>query len=83
MLRSARTELLSTRAPNTSVAVVATRSPSLKELNSDGRELSSDEMLSMMHQEPRLVRRPLVRIGGRLLVGASIQAVEEALVGNK
>ena len=32
-----------------------------------------------MLQEPRLVRRPLLLMDGKLLVGANIKAVEAAL----
>ena len=59
----------------------AWRSPSLKQKGMAGRELSEEEMVALMLQEPRLVRRPLVRIGGRLLVGTSLKAIEAALEG--
>ena len=36
-------------------------------------------MLALLLQEPRLVRRPLARVGGRLLVGANPKAVEAFL----
>ena len=57
----------------------ARRSPSLAKLGLADRELSEAEMLGLMLKEPRLIRRPLVRLGGRLLVGASPKAVEAAL----
>ena len=57
----------------------ARRSPSLKKMGLADQDLSAEQMLSLMLQEPRLVRRPLVRIGGRLLVGANLKAVEAAL----
>ena len=60
-------------------AMFANRSPSLKKLGLAGKELSDAEMVSLMLQEPRLVRRPLVRMDGKLLVGANIEAVEAAL----
>ena len=59
----------------------ARRSPSLKQLGLAGQELAEDQMLALMLQEPRLVRRPLVKIGDRLLVGGSVKAIEEALAG--
>ncbi len=59
--------------------IFARRSPSLKTLGLADQDLSDEQMVSLMLQEPRLVRRPLVRIGGRLLVGANIKAVEAAL----
>ena len=59
--------------------IFARRSPSLKKMGLADQDLSDEQMVSLMLQEPRLVRRPLVRIGGRLLVGANIKAVEAAL----
>ena len=60
-------------------AMFARRSPSLKKLGLADKELSDQEMVSLMLQEPRLVRRPLVLIDGKLLAGANIKAVEAAL----
>lgn len=59
----------------------AWRSPSLKKMGLAGQELSEDQMLDLMLQEPRLVRRPLIKIGDRLLIGSSTKAIEEALPG--
>ena len=63
------------------VQIFARRSPSLKKMGLADQDLSDEQMVSLMLQEPRLVRRPLVRMGGRLLVGANIKAVEAALSG--
>jgi arsenate reductase-like glutaredoxin family protein len=63
--------------------IFARRSPSLKKMGLADQDLSDEKMVSLMLQEPRLVRRPLVRIGGRLLVGANIKAVEAALSGGR
>ena len=57
----------------------ARRSPSLKQLGLADQELSDEKMVELMLQEPRLVRRPLVRIANRLLIGANIKAVEAVL----
>ena len=59
----------------------AWRSPSLKKLGLAGQELSEPEMLRLMLEEPRLIRRPLVRIEDRLLVGANLKILEAALEG--
>ena len=59
----------------------ARRSPSLKNMGLADKELSEGEMLELMLKEPRLVRRPLVRLGGQLLVGANLKAVDAALAG--
>lgn len=61
--------------------IFANRSPSLKKMGLAGQELSDSEMLDLMLKEPRLVRRPLVRLGDRLLVGANLKAVQAALDG--
>ena len=59
--------------------IFARRSPSLKKMGLADKELSDDEMIKLMLQEPKLVRRPLLRVGGKLLVGAGNAAVEEAI----
>ena len=57
----------------------ARRSPSLKSMGVADQEISEGKMLELMLQEPLLVRRPLVNLGGKLLVGANLKAVEAAL----
>jgi len=59
--------------------IFARRSPSLKQMGLAGQELSDNKMVELMLQEPRLVRRPLVNLGGKLLVGANLKTVEAAL----
>ena len=59
--------------------IFAWRSPSLKKLGLADKALSEVEMVSLMLREPRLVRRPLIRMDGKMLVGANIKAVEAAL----
>ena len=60
-------------------AIFASRSPSLKKMELTAAELSDERKLSLMLEEPRLVRRPLVRLGDRLLIGASVKNITEAL----
>ena len=60
-------------------AMFASRSPSLKKLGLNPAELSDDRKLSLMLEEPRLVRRPIVRLGDRLIIGASLKAITDAL----
>lgn len=60
-------------------AMFASRSPSLKKMGLTASELSDERKFSLMLEEPRLVRRPLVRLGDRLLIGASVKAITEAL----
>lgn len=59
--------------------IFARRSPSLKQMGLADQELTDEKMVELMLQEPRLVRRPLVNLGGKLLVGANLKAVEAAL----
>lgn len=60
----------------------ARRSPSLKQMGLAGQELSDQDMMQLMLKEPRLIRRPLVRLPGRLIVGANLKTVEAALAGS-
>ncbi len=62
-------------------AMFASRSPSLKKMGLVAAELTDERKLSLMLEEPRLVRRPIVRLGGQLLVGANIKAITQALSG--
>ena len=60
-------------------AVFAARSPSLKKMGLTAAELSDDRKVSLMLEEPRLVRRPIIRLGDRLIIGASLKAITEAI----
>ena len=57
----------------------AWNSPSFKDLGLSAAALDDDRLLELMVQEPRLIRRPLVSVEGRLVIGASQKALEEAL----
>ena len=59
-------------------------SPSRRKLGIDRDEMSEDELVALMLQEPRLIRRPLIEIDGELLPPISgsakiQQALEDAL----
>ena len=60
-------------------SIFARRSPSLKILGLADKELSDDEMIKLMLQEPKLVRRPLIKVGNRLMIGSGNTAVAEAI----
>ena len=60
-------------------AIFAARSPSLKKMGLTAAELSDERKVSLMLEEPRLVRRPIVRLGDRLIIGASLKAITEAI----
>ena len=60
-------------------SIFARRSPSLKILGLADKELSDDEMIKLMLQEPKLVRRPLIKVGNRLMIGSGNAAVADAI----
>jgi len=46
------------------------RSPSFKKIGVDQNKLGEDDLKTLMLREPRLIRRPLVRIGDGVFFGA-------------
>lgn len=59
--------------------IFARRSPSLKQMGLADKELSEDEIIRLMLQEPKLVRRPLMRVRDKLMVGGAPAAVHAAI----
>ena len=55
------------------------RSPSFKQLGMERDKLTDNELINLMLKEPRLVRRPIVRIGGKVYFGAD-KSVLESLI---
>ena len=55
------------------------RSPSFKKLGLDREKLSDNELIDLMLQEPRLVRRPVVRIGNDVYFSADKSVLEGIL----
>ena len=55
------------------------RSPSFKAMNLDPASLGGDDLVRLMLQEPRLIRRPLTRAGDELVVGTSKGWLERVL----
>lgn len=56
--------------------IFARRSPSLKQMGLAGQDLSEDEMVNLMLQEPKLVRRPMVRVEDRMFVGGGASVLD-------
>ena len=56
--------------------IFAKRSPSLKQMGLAGQDLSEDEMVRLMLQEPKLVRRPMMRIGDQVFVGGGASVMD-------
>ena len=61
------------------VEIFAWRSPSVKNLGLQGKELDDYEMLQFMQKEPRLIRRPIIKIGKETIIGANIKVIAEKL----
>jgi arsenate reductase-like glutaredoxin family protein len=74
--RSEIMELLKSKSPS---AMFNFRSPSFKQLGLERDKLSDSELIGLMLKEPRLVRRPVVRIDGRVYFGAD-KSVLESLI---
>lgn len=59
--------------------IFAWRSPSVKHLGLQGKDLDDHEMLQFMQKEPRLIRRPIIKIGNETIIGANIKVITEKL----
>lgn len=58
--------------------VFSWNSPSFKRLGLKREDLGDDQLISMMLEEPRLIRRPLTSVGSTLIVGSDRSALEQA-----
>ena len=55
------------------------KSPSFKKLGLDAAGLDNEKLIELMLKEPRLVRRPVVRIGNEVYFGADRKKLESLL----
>ena len=55
------------------------RSPSFKNMGLDREKLGNDELIKLMLKEPRLVRRPVIRILNEVHFGANSKRLAEIL----
>ena len=55
------------------------RSPSFKSLGLDQAKLKDKDLIDLMLKEPRLIRRPIVKIGPNVHFGADIKALAEII----
>lgn len=55
----------------------AWKSPSFRALGRAPESLTDDELVQFMLGEPRLIRRPLVLVGERLIIGVDKKALAE------
>jgi arsenate reductase-like glutaredoxin family protein len=60
---------LGTLAPGGVRGLLSIRSPQVKALGLDRRPVSDDALIAFMAKEPRLLRRPLLHAGRRLVIG--------------
>jgi arsenate reductase-like glutaredoxin family protein len=68
-LTAAEIRALAARAPDGVRSLLSTRSPQYKALGLDRRQPSPAELVALMAREPRLLRRPIVDLGDRLVIG--------------
>jgi Spx/MgsR family transcriptional regulator len=61
--------------------VISTRSTPFKEHDLGNRSLSEDEILDLMIEDPRLLRRPLVISEGQVLVGHNENKLRQMIEG--
>ena len=52
-------------------------SPSFKKLGLDREDLADDQLVQMMLDEPRLIRRPIIQAGNDLIVGSNKTALDQ------
>ena len=58
--------------------VFSWRSPSARKLGLNRETVTTDELIDLMVEEPRFIRRPLLQVDGRLVVGTDKKAMAEA-----
>ncbi len=59
--------------------ILSTRSQKYKELEVDIEDLKMSELLEMLSEEPRLLRRPIILDGDNLIVGFNREALNDLL----
>ena len=57
--------------------VFSWRSPSARKLGLDRNTASPEELIRLMVGEPRLIRRPLIQVAGKLIVGTDKKAMAD------
>ncbi|KUG22720.1 regulatory protein spx [hydrocarbon metagenome] len=55
------------------------KSPSFKALGLDQEKQKDNDLIDLMLKEPRLIRRPVVKIGKNVYFGADSKVLEKAL----
>lgn len=68
-LSTAEIRALGARHPDGVRGLLSTRSTQYKALGLDGKKVSDAELVALMAREPRLLRRPILDLGDRLVIG--------------
>jgi arsenate reductase/regulatory protein spx len=55
------------------------KSPSFKKIGLDREKMGDEQLIDLMLKEPRLVRRPVVRIGSQVYFGANRKFLEKMI----
>ena len=55
------------------------RSPSFKKLGQDKDSLNEEDMIELMLAEPRLIKRPLIRVNDHLVIGSDKSALSDLI----
>ena len=74
--RAEITELLQGRPAS---EMFSFRSPSFKALGLNQAKLTDNDLINLMLQEPRLIRRPIVKIGRKVYFGADSKLLADIL----
>ena len=56
------------------------RSPSVKKMGLNRDELTDEQLIGLMLEEPRLIRRPLIVVDRKLVVGTDRKAMAQAFL---
>lgn len=57
--------------------ILATRSQTFKDLGIDVNELTVSELIKLIIEEPKLLRRPIITSGNKLIVGYNESALQK------
>ncbi|MCZ6866635.1 MAG: hypothetical protein O7E55_04805 [Chloroflexi bacterium] len=59
--------------------VFSWRSPSFKAMGLEQESLSPEDFVRLMAWEPRLIRRPIAKVGDQLITGGNQKSIKAAL----
>jgi arsenate reductase (glutaredoxin) len=75
-LTAAEIRALAARVPDGVRGLLSTRSTQYKALGLDTKKVSDAALVALMAKEPRLLRRPILDLGDRLVIGFDRAAYE-------